>query len=85
MDNLTAQFGIWRAEVANPRAHATIRRVVDEAFTGEHRRFKPLPAMLCDAVLTVERRVKEGIIWGGGNSRSVPDTTRRRCWRSSAM
>lgn len=79
MDDLNAQFDVWRAEVANPRVHATTRRVVDEAFAEERPSLKPLPAMPYSAVLTVERRVsKEGMVSVGGNFYSVPDTTRRR-------
>lgn len=79
MDDLNAQFDAWRAEVANPRVHATTRRVVDEAFAEERSSLEPLPAMPYSAVLTVERRVsKEGMISVGGNFYSVPDTTRRR-------
>lgn len=79
MDDLNDQFDTWRSEVANPRVHATTRRVVDEAFAEELPSLKPLPAMPYSAVLTVERRVsKEGMISVGGNLYSVPDTTRRR-------
>lgn len=79
MDDLNAQFDAWRAEVANPRVHATTRRVVDEAFAEELPNLKPLPAIPYNAVLTVERRVsKDGMISVGGNFYSVPDTTRRR-------
>ena len=79
MDDLNAQFDAWRAEVANPRVHATTRQVVDEAFAEERPSLKLLPAMPYSAVLTVERRVsKEGMVSVGGNFYSVPDTTRRR-------
>lgn len=79
MDDLNAQFDAWRTEVANPRVHATTRRVVDEAFAQEQPSLKPLPATPYSAVLTVERRVsKDGMISVGGNFYSVPDTTRRR-------
>ena len=79
MDDLNAQFETWRTEVANPRVHATTRRVVDEAFAEEVRHLKPLPAIPYSAVLTVERRVsKDGMIAVGGNFYSVQDTTRRR-------
>ncbi len=79
MDDLNAQFDAWRAEVANPRVHATTRRIVDEAFAEEVPSLKPLPAIPYNAVLTVERRVsKDGMISVGGNFYSVPDTTRRR-------
>jgi len=79
MDDLNAQFDTWRTEVANPRVHATTRRVVDAAFAEERPSLGPLPAIPYSAVLSVERRVsKEGMISVGGNLYSVPDTTRRR-------
>lgn len=79
IDDLNAQFEAWRMKVANPRVHATTRRVVDAAFADEQPSLKPLPAIPYSAVLTVERRVsKEGMISVGGNFYSVPDTTRRR-------
>ena len=79
MDDLNAQFDAWRTEIANPRVHATTRRIVDEAFAEEGPSLKPLPAILYNAVLTVERRVsKDGMVSVGGNLYSVPDTTRRR-------
>ncbi|MEM9900152.1 MAG: IS21 family transposase [Pseudomonadota bacterium] len=79
MDDLNAQFDIWRTEVANPRVHATTRRVVDDAFAEELPNLKPLAAIPYNAVLTVERRVsKDGMVSVGGNLYSVPDTTRRR-------
>ena len=79
IDDLNTQFDAWRTEVANPRVHATTRRVVDAAFTEEQPSLTPLPAIPYSAVLTVERPVsKEGMISVGGNFYSVPDTTRRR-------
>lgn len=79
IDDLNVQFDAWRTEVANPRVHATTRRVVDVAFAEERASLKPLPAISYSAVLSVERRVsKEGMISVGGNFYSVPDTTRRR-------
>ena len=79
MDDLNAQFDAWRTEVANPRLHASTRRVVDEAFAEELAHLKPLPAIPYSAILSVERRVsKDGMIAVGGNFYSVPDTTRRR-------
>ncbi|OOY02649.1 IS21 family transposase [Thioclava sp. F28-4] len=79
IDDLNTQFEAWRTEIANPRVHATTRRVVDAAFTEEQPSLKPLPVIPYSAVLTVERRVsKEGMISVGGNFYSVPDTTRRR-------
>ncbi|WP_111735876.1 IS21 family transposase [Roseovarius amoyensis] len=79
MDDLNVQFDAWRTEVANPRVHATTRRVVDEAFAEEVPHLKQHPAIPYSAVLSVERRVsKDGMIAVGGNFYSVPDTTRRR-------
>jgi len=78
IDDLNAQFEAWRMKVANPRVHATTRRV-ETAFAEEQPSLKPLPPIPYSAVLTVERRVsKEGMISAGGNFYSVPDTTRRR-------
>lgn len=79
MEDLNAQFAAWRCEVANPRVHATTRRVVVEAFAEEAPSLMPMPTIPYSAVLTVERRVtKDGMISVGGNFYSVPDTTRRR-------
>lgn len=73
MDDLNDQFDAWRREVANPRVHATTRRVVDEAFAEEVPSLTPLPLIPYSAVLTVERRVsKDGMISIGGNFYSVP-------------
>ena len=79
IDDLNAQFDLWRTGIANPRVHATTLRVVDEAFVEEQPSLKPLPAIPYDAVLTVERRVShEGMVSVAGNYYSVPDTTRKR-------
>jgi transposase len=79
LDDLNAQFDAWRCEVANPRIHATTRRVVDQVFAEEQPALKLLPAIPYDAVLTIERRVtREGMVSVGGNLYSVPDTARRR-------
>lgn len=79
MDDLNAQFALWREEIANPRVHATTGRVVDEAFAEEQPTLQSLPILPYNAVLTVERRVShEGMISVGGNYYSVPDTTRKR-------
>jgi transposase len=32
LDDLNMQFALWLAEIANPRRHATTRRIVTEAF-----------------------------------------------------
>ena len=79
IDDLNAQFNLWRTGIANTRMHATTLRVVDEAFTEEQPSLKLLPAMPYDAVLTVERRVShEGMVSVAGNHYSVPETTRKR-------
>jgi len=79
IDDLNAQFDIWRTEIANPRIHATTLRVVDEAFADEAPSLKPHPVIPYSAVLTVERRVShEGMVSVAGNYYSVPDTTRKR-------
>jgi transposase len=79
IDDLNAQFEVWRGELANPRVHATTDRVVDEAFAEERPHLIPLPALPYSAVLTVERRVShEGMVSVDGNHYSVPDTTRKR-------
>ena len=65
--------------MANPRVHATTRRVVNEAFAEERQALMPLPLVPYRAVLRLERRISnEGLISVGGNTYSVPDTTRRR-------
>ena len=79
LEDLNAQFDAWRRDVANPRVHATTRRISNEAFAEERPSLKPLPTIAYNAVLTVERRVsKDGMISVGGNLYSVPDTARRR-------
>ncbi len=73
IDDLNAQFDLWRTGIANPRTHATTLRVVDEAFAEELPSLKPLPAIPYNAVLTVERRVShEGMVSVAGNYYSVP-------------
>lgn len=79
LDDLNAQFDGWRTSIANPRVHATTRRVVNEAFAEERLSLTGLPAIPYSAVLTVERRVShEGMVSVDGNYYSVPDTTRKR-------
>lgn len=79
LDDLNAQFDNWRTGVANPRVHATTRRIVNEAFAEEQPSLTGLPAIPYNAVLTVERRVShEGMVSVDGNYYSVPDTTRKR-------
>lgn len=61
LDDLNAQFDDWRTRIANPRVHATTRRVVDEHFTEERPALVAHPAIPKSAVLTIERRVsREG-------------------------
>ncbi len=65
--------------MANPRVHATTRRVVNEAFAEERPRLRQLPLAPFRAVLRLERRIsREGMVSVGGNLYSVPDATRRR-------
>ena len=79
MGDLNAQFDQWRAEIANPRVHATTNTGVNAAFAQEQTFLIPLAAHPYDAVLTVERRVShEGMVSVGGNLYSVPDTARKR-------
>ena len=53
LDDLNAQLADWLGTVANPRAHATTRRVVNEAFADEN--LQPLPLVPFCAVLKLER------------------------------
>jgi transposase len=77
IDDLNAQLAYWLATVANPRVHATTRRVVSEAFAEE--KLQPLPLVPFCTVLKLERRVShEGMVSVGGNLYSVPDATRKR-------
>jgi transposase len=77
LDDLNVQLAYWLATVANPRVHATTRRVVNEAFAEEN--LQPLPLVPYRAVLRLERRVShEGMVSVGGNLYSVPDATRKR-------
>lgn len=79
LDDLNAQLGRWLATVANPRLHATTRRVVNEAFAEEKPALQGLPLVPFSAVLKLERRVShEGMVSVGGNLYSVPDATRKR-------
>jgi hypothetical protein len=65
--------------VANPRVHATTKRVVNEAFAEERPSLRPLPLAPYRTVLKLERRIShEGTVSVGGNLYSVPDTARRR-------
>jgi transposase len=77
LDDLNAQLADWLGTVANPRGHATTRRVVNEAFAEE--KLQSLPLVPFSAVLKLERRVShEGMVSVGGNFYSVPDATRKR-------
>jgi transposase len=76
LDDLNAQLAHWLGTVANPRVHATTRRVVNDAFAEE--KLQPLPLVRFSAVLKLERRVShEGMVSVGGNLYSVPDATRK--------
>jgi transposase len=50
LDDLNTQFGTWLAEIANPRRHATTRRVVAEAFAEE--KLQTPPAIPYSAAVT---------------------------------
>ena len=77
--DLNEQLRQWLDGVANPRVHATTRRIVNEAFSEEKPSLKPLPLASFRAVLRLERRIShEGMVSVGGNFYSVPDATRRR-------
>jgi hypothetical protein len=77
--DLNEQLRGWLDGVANPRRHATTRRIVNEAFAEEKPCLKPLPLAPFRAVLRLERRIsQEGMVSVGGNFYSVPDATRRR-------
>jgi hypothetical protein len=79
LEDLNAQLRHWLDTVANPRVHATTRRVVNEAFAEERTALRRLPLAPYRAVLRLERRVShEGMVNVGGNAYSVPDTARRR-------
>jgi transposase len=79
LGDLNEQLHQWLDEVANPRTHATTRRVVQEHFAEERPSLQPLPAGPFQAVLRLERRItRDGMVSVDGNLYSVPDTTRRR-------
>ena len=79
LDDLNVQFRAWLDQVANPRTHATTRRVVAEHFAEERPHLQPLPAGPFQAVLQLERRItRDGMISLHGNLYSVPNATRRR-------
>jgi len=79
LEDLNRQLQHWLSTVANPRVHATTRRIVMEAFAEEQSFLRALPLAPFRAVLRLERRIsREGMISVGGNFYSVPDATRRR-------
>ncbi|MFC1455484.1 IS21 family transposase [Microvirga arabica] len=79
LEDLNRQLQHWLSTVANPRVHATTRRVVMETFAEEKPYLRPLPLAPFRSVLRLERRIsREGMISVGGNFYSVPDATRRR-------
>jgi transposase len=77
--DLNEQLRHWLDRVANPRLHATTRRIVNEAFGEEKPHLKQLPLAPFRAVLRLERRIShDGMVSVSGNFYSVPDVTRRR-------
>ena len=86
LDDLNVQLRHWLDTVANPRLHATTKRIVNEAFAEEKPALAPLPLVPYRAVLRLERRIShEGMISVGGNAYSVPDTARRRVLEVHSM
>ena len=78
-DDLNGQLRHWLDTVANPRTHATTRRIVSEAFAEEQASLRSLPLAPFRSVLKLERRIsREGMVSVGGNFYSVPDATKRR-------
>ena len=72
--------------MANPRVHATTQQVVNVAFAEEQPALVTLPLLPYRAVLRLERRIShEGMISVGGNTYSVPDTTRCRMLEVHSM
>ena len=79
LTDLNDQLRRWLDGVANPRLHATTRRVINEAFGEERLHLRPLPLAPFRSVLRLERRIsRDGMVSVGGNFYSVPDATRRR-------
>lgn len=79
LEDLNTQLAHWLDTVANPRIHATIGRVVNQAFAEEQPHLKTLPLAPYRTVLKLERRItRDGMVSVGGNLYSVPDSTRRR-------
>ena len=79
LEDLNLQFRVWLDQVANPRTHATTRRVVAEHFAEGCPHLQALPVGPFQAVLQLERRVtRDGMISLHGNLYSVPNATRRR-------
>jgi transposase len=79
LEDLNLQFRAWLDQVANPRTHATTRRVVAEHFAEELPHLQALPVGPFQAVLQLERRItRDGMISLHGNLYSVPNATRRR-------
>lgn len=52
LDDLNGQLRHWLDTVANPRTHATTRRIVSEAFAEEQASLRPLPLAPFRSVLS---------------------------------
>lgn len=86
LEDLNVQLRHWLDTVANPRVHATTERVVNETFAEERPTLVSLPLLPYRTVLRLERRISnEGMISVGGNTYSVPDTTRLRVLEVHSM
>src|SRR4051794_16516347 len=81
LEDLNAQLRHWLDTVANPRVHATTKRVVNEAFAEEKPALRPLPLAPYRAVLKLELSLP----WLDGHLRKVGSTsTGSGRWRRSA-
>ncbi len=67
LDDLNAQLRSSLGPFANPRIHATARRVINEAFAEE--KVVPIPFQ---PALRLERRAHEGMVSVGSNLRRRP-------------
>ena len=79
LGDLNDQLRQWLDQVANPRTHATTRRVVQEHFAEERSNLQPLPAGPFQAVLRLERcRSRPSTWWILGFSLRWPRFRRLR-------
>lgn len=68
LDDLKAKLCYWLDTVANPKARATTRRIIAEAFAKERLNLRSLPLVPFRSVLELGRRIsREGIVSLSGN------------------